>query len=508
MKLNDRLTHLAEILIALAASPVPSQQFQILAERSASVLSFDFLAVCLLDPDHQGYRIHALFGTAGSAIPARRFLLSEGLAGLVLRTGRTTLCDDVSTHPSAAADVEGIGQRQGWRAALVLPVWQAGQVIGALYFAGQSPMVYDLEDMQVGSLLAAGLSSALETARLYQTLSDERGVLAAVLASTVDGIVVISPDQTILLANPASGDMLNVDDQQLPGSVLQDAIQDASLLALVASQDTQRTLDLTLADGRLAQASLVNVVTPLGEHVGVAIVIRDVTMLKLLAQMKNDFAETVSHDLKNPIASVTLAADMLERSGPLTEEQGDALVAIRETTAHMADLVSDLLDLGRIEAGLGLSMAPIAMDRLARAVIGDLYGLVEAKSLDIAVEAATEGRVLGDASRLRQVLTNLVHNAIKYTPAGGKITVTIEEDPENVITRVIDTGIGIASASQPLVFDKFYRVQSVETEGIQGTGLGLAIVQSIVKAHEGHVWVESKEGVGSCFAFSLPRPPD
>ncbi len=504
MKLDDRLTHLAELLIALTASPVPSQQFQVLAEEAGRVLTFDFLAVCLLDPDRQGYRLHALFGAAGSEIPARRYALNEGLAGLVLRTGRTSLCDDVATHPAATPDVEGIGRRHGWRAALVLPLRQGEQVIGALYFAGRSALVYDLEDMQVGTLLAAGLSAALEMSRLYQSLSDERSVLAAVLASTKDAIMVVSPDQTVLLANPASGEMLGLDDEALPGKPLAEAVRDTALRELVRLQDTDLTLDLDLPDGRQAQASLVNVTTPFGEEVGAALIIRDVTVLKGLAQMKNEFVETVSHDLKNPIASVSLAADLIDRGGPLVEAQRESLAIIRETAAHMNDLVTDLLDLGRIEAGLDLKAEEVDMGRLARSVVSDLYSQIEARSLDVAVEAGGEARVLGDAARLRQVLANLVDNAIKYTPPGGRLTVRVAPAHGSVIARVSDTGIGIPPASLPLVFDKFYRVQSADTEAITGTGLGLAIARSIVEAHRGRLWVESREGEGTTFSFSLP----
>jgi PAS domain S-box-containing protein len=512
MRLSDRLTHLGDILIELSASPVPSQQFKTLADESGNVLTFDYLGVCLLDPEEQGYRVHSLVGTAGNAMPERLYGLDEGVVGLVLRTGRTSLCDDVGAHPQATADIEGVARQMGLRAALVLPVRQTREVIGAIYFAAQPPTVYDHEDMQVASLLSAGLSSAMEMSRLYQSLADERSVLAAVLASTTDGIVVVNTLGQVLLVNPAAARLLGLPAETLAGERFSEiiaAVQEKTaaapeLMALLESGDTERTVELALVDGRVAHASLVQVTTAFGEAVGAALVIHDVTMQHQLAQMKNEFVQTVSHDLKNPITSISLAGDVLARTGQLSEGQQDALDQIRETTAYMGELVSDLLELGRIEAGLGLSVSQVDMVRLAREVIGDLYSQIEAASLTVALEGVEGITVSGDRERLRRVLVNLLDNAVKYTPAGGEIVVSVVRNSARAITRVSDNGLGIPESSLPHIFDKFYRVKSAATAGITGTGLGLAIARSIVEAHDGRMWVESAEREGSTFAFTMP----
>jgi signal transduction histidine kinase len=195
---------------------------------------------------------------------------------------------------------------------------------------------------------------------------------------------------------------------------------------------------------------------------------------------------------------------MLHRTGPLASEQLEALTQIRETADYMGELVGDLLELGRIEAGLGLSVSQVDIVKLVRAVVGDLYSQIEAASLTIALEGAERVTVSGDRERLRQVLVNLLDNAVKYTPAGGEIVVSVEESGVRAIIRIADTGLGIPEASLPHIFDKFYRVRSAATAGISGTGLGLAIARSIVEAHDGRMWVESAEGEGSTFAFAMP----
>lgn len=504
MKLNERLAYLGEILINLAASPIPSHQFQALADQAGTVIPCGFLAVCLLNPDERSYQVHTLLGDLGNLISPRSFALNEGIAGLTMRTGRTTLCDDISQHPHNCPDLEGNALRLNLRSMLVVPLRQGERVLGALYFAAQPPVVYDLDDLQIGTLLAAGLSTALESAHLYQSVADERSVLAAVLGSSKDAVIVVGAEGIVLLANPAMGEALRQETQAMIGHPAATVVTQPQLRELLVAPGEETTAEIELLDGRVAQASLIDVTTPLGEKVGRAAILRDITLLKELERMKSEFVQTVSHDLKNPISSIILATELLTKSGELNAQQQDLSRRILDTSYFMDALVSDLLDLGQIEARLGLKIAPLDLAGLARAVMADLYPRAMAKHIELTLEAADRVSVSGDSQRLRQVLMNLIENAIKYTPAGGAVTVTIETNGAVVVTQVRDNGIGIPATSQPHVFEKFYRVRSEATAGISGTGLGLAIARSIIDAHRGRIWLESSEGKGSTFAFSLP----
>jgi signal transduction histidine kinase len=172
----------------------------------------------------------------------------------------------------------------------------------------------------------------------------------------------------------------------------------------------------------------------------------------------------------------------------------------------MNELVSDLLDLGRIEAGLDAPAERVHLRTLLDEVVTALQSQADAKRLTLTIEVGGAVPVLAAPARLTQALLNLVGNAIKYTPAAGRVVVSVRTDtePGAVVVRITDTGIGIPTASLPYVFDKFYRVKSAATQGIPGTGLGLAITRSIVEAHGGRIWVDSVEGRGTTFAFSLP----
>jgi two-component system phosphate regulon sensor histidine kinase PhoR len=274
--------------------------------------------------------------------------------------------------------------------------------------------------------------------------------------------------------------------------------------------------ELPLPDGRTAQASLIVVTTEYGEPVGLAAILRDITLLKELEQMKTDFVNTVSHDLKSPIMAIAMTAELLLKAIP--EPGGEQAYRERcerilRSAKNMTELVTDLLDLGKIEAGLEGAGEPVDLVPLIADVVKALAAPAEGKHIAVAVEAPpAPAVVLGVRARLQQVLTNLIGNAIKYTRDGGRVRVTVEtpeaaEGPGRirpVRIRVIDNGIGIPARDLPHVFDKFYRVANEATRAISGTGLGLAITRSIVEAHAGRIGVESTEGAGSTFWVELP----
>jgi two-component system phosphate regulon sensor histidine kinase PhoR len=269
------------------------------------------------------------------------------------------------------------------------------------------------------------------------------------------------------------------------------------------------TSELVLPDGRVAQASLVPVSTPFGEPVGLAAILRDITVLKNLDEMKNDFVNTVSHDLKNPITIIAGLADLMRDAGPDDARHRSRCQDIRDTAQHMAELVADLLDLGKIEAGLDPYREPTDLMPLIGEALRMVAPNAEKKRVELRAELAGEAWVNAVASRIRQALINLIDNGVKYTPEGGRVTVTAvfsagSGGAGTVTVRVTDTGVGIPARDLPHVFDKFYRVKGAATSGIAGTGLGLAITKSIVETNDGRIRVESVEGAGTTFAVELP----
>jgi two-component system phosphate regulon sensor histidine kinase PhoR len=503
MILAERLRAVSELLVTMSGSPVPAHLFQTLADNVGGVVACDCVAVCLQDPDGGGYRVHSL---SVIGLPDGPFELAQGLPGLVMRTGRAVRVEDLGADGGGA--LESTCRDAGLKAALLVPLRRGPEVLGALFFAALPPTTYDEDDAQVATLIAAGLSAALETSRAYQALADERGTMAAVLGSTQDAVLMINSDGLVLLANPAVQGMLGVSPEALVGRWVIEALEHRPLLQIFAA-GRPGTSEVPLPDGRIAQASLVEVVTAYGEPVGTAAVLRDITVLKRLEQTKNEFVAAVSHDLKSPIMVMSVTAELMLRGGVPDEEKLQAYCGrIIRTAESMHALVTELLDLGKIESGLEPPAEPEDLVPVIVAVVGGLSTLAESRAVAIETSLPESAVVRAVSGRLQQVMANLVGNALKYTPDGGRVRVSMTIADGQVTVEVADTGIGIPAADLPFVFDKFYRVKTKATAGIAGTGLGLALVRSIIDAHGGRISVQSVAGQGSTFVFSLPAAPE
>jgi two-component system, OmpR family, phosphate regulon sensor histidine kinase PhoR len=503
VSLAERLTRLGELLVAMSGSPVPTHLFQTLADESGGALPNDYVAVCLADSEQGGYLVHSLAALPDrSALAPRVFAPSEGVPGRAMRTGQACVVDDLAHAEGAAADLEGALARAGLGSALVVPVRRGLEMLGALLFARRAA-TFTQDDVQVATLIASGLSAALETSRAYQALADERSTLAAVLGSTADAVLMVNPDGIVLLANPAVQPMLGFVPETLLGRPLPEVVDDVAIRSLFDSAPG-RPVELKLPDGRTAQATVVPVVTPYGESVGAAAVLRDITLLKDLQQMKDDFVHAVSHDLKSPISAIAGLAYLLQQDRREDAQYQGRLQRLRDTARAMGELVSDLLDLGRIEAGLDPATERDDLVALIESVVQTLGSEAETKRITLEATLPKDTWVPMSAARLRQALLNLIGNAIKYTAPGGRVHVALTAAGDTATIAIRDTGRGIPAADLPHVFEKFYRVTSHTADGTPGTGLGLAIVKSIVDLHHGRVRVESVEGAGSTFFVELP----
>jgi signal transduction histidine kinase len=243
-----------------------------------------------------------------------------------------------------------------------------------------------------------------------------------------------------------------------------------------------------------------------GKTVGRVCILRDVTQLKEIDTLKSDFVSTVSHDLRSPLTLMRGYATMLEMAGDLNEQQKGYTRMIVQGVDNMAKLVNNLLDLGRIDFGVGLQVESIPVLDILERVTSSLQMQAKQKQISLGVELPKDlpHAIEADPALLQQALYNLVENALKYTPEKGVVTVRLETDNSALIFAVEDTGIGIPGSDLPRLFEKFYRGTNREALAKRGTGLGLAIVKSIAERHGGKVWVESELGKGSTFYLLVP----
>jgi two-component system NtrC family sensor kinase len=358
-------------------------------------------------------------------------------------------------------------------------------------------------DVNTLNALADYAAIAIENARLYQATDTERLKLEAILTHTGDGVIVVNDSNRIVLINTPARAVLNLDQNHVTGKLATDVIINQEVRDLLARESTatsQKRTELVLDDNRVFNASLTLV-----PDVGRAVIMQDITHLKQLDRIKSDFVTTVSHDLRSPLTAILGYVGLIKRVGPVNPQQEEFIKRIEISANAITALITDLLDLGRIEAGFDTQKEPVSLARLAKHAADGLSPKAGLKGQKfIANIPDSLPVVLGNTIRLRQMCANLIDNAIKYTPEGGTVTVNLLEADDQEIFTVSDTGIGIPLADQPYIFDKFYRAKGVP-ESVQGTGLGLSIVKSIVENHGGRIWVDSKPAQGTTFTVVLPK---
>jgi len=287
------------------------------------------------------------------------------------------------------------------------------------------------------------------------------------------------------------------------GKPLKDVITNPEVLTLFSKEaliGRGRRSEITLEGGeRVLNAQLTII-----DRVGRSAVMQDITHLKQLDKAKSEFVTAVSHDLRSPLTGILSYVELLQRAGPLNDQQKKFAENIQASVRSITSLITELLELDRIEAGYDVDLEPVNLTQVANDCVRNLTHQLTLKGHVLNVESASDlPPVIGNPLRLRQLITNLLGNAIKYTLPGGNIKLALRPDGPLVILQVTDSGVGIPIEDQPFVFDKFYRSERVVGE-FEGTGLGLAIVKSIVDQHNGRIWLQSKEGTGTTFTVVLP----
>ncbi len=397
---------------------------------------------------------------------------------------------------------------------------------GSFWVAFHQPRQITIDDPDVRFIitLAGQAAAAVSNVRLFLNAEIGRQRLEAILASTPDPVLVTDDQNRLLLVNPAARQVLG-ETLPLPRSAaflggdavpVQDALTHEDLLALLqAPSDEDRSLELQMSDERSYLATVSSIMAR-EQRIGRVCVMQDVTRFKQLDTLKSDFVSTVSHDLRSPLTLIQGYVTMLEMVGELNEQQTGYLRKVSASIEHMGHLINNLLDLGRLEAGVALQIEALPLREFIEGIVSAFQLQATQKRVTLTCDTSRLGGVKtieADSALLRQAVQNLVENAVKYTEPEGKVDVVAEARADTVIVSVTDTGIGIAPVDQVRLFEKFYRGGRGQTgslrrgrseDGHGGTGLGLAIVKSIVERHHGKVNVDSQLGKGSLFTVTLP----
>ncbi len=428
----------------------------------------------------------------------------------VVQTGQPNIFSPQPTAQEKESSTNGLKQPLQ---TVAVPFGRNGAVLGVLAIhCVEAPNAFHESDWMLMEALATQIGTSLERMHLFESLAREKQRLAAVLNAADDAILLIDGQDCLQLANPA-GEQLFTDvdariGQPLPKNVGYDAILE--LLDQARRTNAAVRAELPWPDKRTFAATI----TPI-EKSGLVALLHDVSHFKDLERIKNEFIATATHDLKNPINAVLGYSDLMEMVGPLSDKQAEFVRHMRRASGQMYELVLNLLELSQMELEPKPTQKPCNTRELLEGIAFEFQTQAKMKEQTIHLVLPAElPFIQAGEDRVKQVLRNLVGNAIKYSPAGGETTISAQIEGQGLRINVRDTGYGIPDSELPHIFEKFYRVHTEDTEDIQGNGLGLPIVKTIIEQHGGQIDVESAQGEGSCFSFILPlalpsdAPPD
>jgi two-component system phosphate regulon sensor histidine kinase PhoR len=446
---------------------------------------------------------------------ATRITVNDTLAGIV-RVARPTASVNASVSDITRSILIALLATAAAAAILSLAIGTTiMRPLGRLARAARTIASGDLSERvrprpsgEVGELADAFNQMAESLQGLIAAASQERERLVAALNSSVDAVLAVDAEGHVAFANLAAERLFGLSQEELVAKPFAWAMPNEEVIeALRASrQDGQRETRLVERANRQYLRVITTPIIGGGEWAALA-VFHDLTDVRRVEQVRRDFVANVSHELRTPLASIKSVIETLE-AGALNDSAvaRDFLSRADAEVDRLVQMVEELLELSRIESGeLPLAQGPVEMAAVVADAVERLRPQAEKQGLSLTLEAAPDlPPVIGDAERLARVVVDLIHNAVKFTPAGGSVHVWAGLADGRVTVRVSDTGVGIAPEDLPRIFERFYK--GGRGRGGGGTGLGLAVVKHVVEAHGGTVSVESEPGHGSTFSFSIPVP--
>ena len=358
---------------------------------------------------------------------------------------------------------------------------------------------------EIGRLAHAFNEMSQNLKTTIAAIVDERGNLATVLTNLTDGVVMTDAEEKLLLTNPAAERLFNFKKENVNGHPLIEAVHDYEIDEIVKkclSTTHEQTAQLE-TNGRFIRVIAVPITT--GRSYSTLVLFQDLTELRNLQTMRRELIGNISHDLRTPIAGIKAMVETLQDTA-IDDKQvaWDFLTRINGEVDRLTQMVTELTELSHIETGKAeLRRVPTNLNYLIEEVVGQMRPQAESKPVTITTDFNSNLPVIKvDKDRIRQTLTNLVHNAIKFNNPGGKVTISTTFHNESAIVSVSDTGMGISKEDLPHIFERFYKADKARSQG--GSGLGLAIAKHTIQAHGGNISVKSEEGKGTTITFNLP----
>jgi signal transduction histidine kinase/DNA-binding response OmpR family regulator len=487
---NRELNLLPEIGKELSARLDIQELADILLKRTVETFGAMWGHVTLLTANGTFQKTHHL------GLQTSEFALPPGLLELVRETRQGHIIND------AQNDSRWKAPNDETRSAVIVPMLGRYNLLGMLVLTHEQTDYFNLEHLLLLQAITSQASIGAENAQLYNTIMQEEHKLAAVLQSAADAILMFDTNRCLSLVNPAAQKLFTDYEVRIGQQLASGSGYDSFVELLDQTQHfgTAFSGEVVWPDQRVFVASM----TPVKED-GIVVVLHDVTRFKELERVKDEFISTASHDLRNPLTSIKGFNALLKQAGTLNDNQSEFVERIHHAVENMEELVNNMLDLSKMDMGAEQKHETVNLTSLLWHLADEFQPYAESKKqLLVLGQTPANSMVSGDTLKISQALRNLIGNAIKYTPQGGVVMISLEQRTNMASVRIQDTGYGIPSEHLEHIFNRFYRVHGKGQADIEGNGLGLAIVKSIAEAHGGNVTVESEVGKGSCFTFSLP----
>lgn len=441
---------------------------------------------------------------AALAAPNFRQKLSEGPAARVLSTGQPYLARDTRQEPdyipAVSADI---------RSLFLTPLRTAKRVIGVMTFESLAADAFSAEEVSALTALTDQAAIAAENAGLLIEAQRERQRVGAILHSTRDVVLLVDTNGCVQLLNPAAERLLGVSAQAVVGRPIEQLLHFPAVLEAYQKQaaaSEEQSFEATLGNNLTYLVTITTAKDETSTRFGRVVIMRDITYLKELDQFKSQMVQMASHDLRTPLGVAIGYLDVLKDDlQPATPFRERALQGLDTALNRMDTLIVELLDVERVESGTDRLRVRTDIGSLAAEAVAEFEEAARAKRQQLELAPSLNlPPVMGDPARLKQAISNLINNAVKYTPDGGCIWVRVQPDEQRILIEVQDTGYGIPAEAQAKLFQRFYRVRISGAENVEGTGLGLSLVKAVVEQHGGRVAAESEEGKGSTFRIWLP----
>jgi PAS domain S-box-containing protein len=494
-------------------------------ERIASAVGAAQAVIVVYDQEEGTLRVGARLGDPIPSLVDGPAISLDAAPGLVRCTIEDRAC--VLVPDASESDLEvGEGavrldqEEGGPRSLVAAPLIVGEDVRGVLLLAADPPNAFDREQQRLVIASANQIAQAMNNALLYRREQTERTKTQAVLQSIADGVIVNDTQDKVIVINAAAQQILGQEAEVVLGQSVWrlfdlfepngrgDALAALTQITSAPLSWVGEVVETTLQVGdRIVSARMTPVVNAEREPMGAVTALRDITREVEADRAKSEFVSTVSHELRTPLTSIKGYSDLIFAGavGTINDHQRHFIEIIRNNADRLTALINDLLDISRIESGrIKLDVEPQQLAEIVQEVADSMKDPIAEKGLELKLEVHADlPQVMGDRTRMVQIVTNLLSNAVKYTDQGW-IRISLLGIDGALRLDVADSGIGISTEDQSRIFERFYRADTPVMEGRGGTGLGLAITKELVELHGGRMWVTSEVGVGSTFTVVLP----